>query len=156
MYYFGRLIYTIWVFSLRLVSILVLIYLNDHISLLVLLRLYILRGSIVGFNDVYINKVKSKCVSILFYGVDVLCLHGHELAKMSVVWNTGFRWVLGVRRNDRMKNHLKNCGIMSFVYLLELRFLLFLFNLKCESTQLLSRQSSVFFNSDIFKSLLSK
>ena len=116
----------------------------------------ILRGRIAGFNDLYINIVKSKCMQILFYGVDVLCLQGQELAKMSVVWNTAFRWVLGVRRNDRMRNHLKNCGTMSFAYLLDLRFLLFLFSLKGESTQLLSRLSCVFFNSDIFKSLLSK
>ena len=52
-----------------------------------------LRGRIAGFNDVYINIVKSTCMPILFYGVDVLCLHGQELAKMSVVWNTVFRWV---------------------------------------------------------------
>ena len=63
---------------------------------------------------------------------------------------------LGLRRNDRMRNHLKNCGTISFAYLLDFRFLLFLFSLKGESTQLLSRLSCVFFNSDIFKSLLSK
>ena len=51
----------------------------------------ILRGRIAGLNDVYINIVKSKCMPILFYGVDVLCLHGQELAKMNVVWNTAFR-----------------------------------------------------------------
>ena len=45
----------------------------------------ILRGRIAGFNDAYINIVKSKCMPILFYGVDVLCLHGQELAKMNVV-----------------------------------------------------------------------
>ena len=116
----------------------------------------ILRGRIAGFIDVYINLVKSKYMPILFYGVDVLCLYGQKLAKMSVVWNTAFRWVLGVRRNDRMRNHLKNCGTMSFAYLLDLRFLLFLFSLKGESTQLLSRLPCVSFNSDIFKSLLNK
>ena len=92
----------------------------------------------------------------MFYGVDVLCLHGQELAKMSVVWNAVFRWVVGVRRNDRMRNHLKNCGTMSFAYLLDLRFLLFLFSLKGDSAQLLSRLSCVFFNSSVFKSLLNK
>ena len=95
-------------------------------------------------------------MSILFHGVDVLYLLGQELAKMSVMWNTAFRWELGVRRNDRIRNYLKNCGTMSFAYLLDHRFLLFLFSLKGESTQLLSRLSCVFFNSDIFKSLLSK
>ena len=35
----------------------------------------ILRGRIAGFNDVYIDTglVKSKCMPILFYGVDGLC-----------------------------------------------------------------------------------
>ena len=78
----------------------------------------ILRGSIAGFGNVYLNIVKSKCMPILFHGVDVLYLHGQELAKMSVVWNMAFRWVLGVRRNDEMRNHLKNCRTMSFAYLL--------------------------------------
>ena len=92
----------------------------------------------------------------LFYGVNILCLHGQELAKMNVVWNTAFCWVLEVRKNDGMRNHLKNCGTMSFAYLLDLRVLLFLFSLKGGSTQILSRLQCVFFNSDLFKSLLSK
>ena len=36
----------------------------------------ILRGRIAGFNDVYINIVKSKCMPIFCYGVDLLCLRG--------------------------------------------------------------------------------
>ena len=56
----------------------------------------ILRGRTAGFNDVYINIVKSKCMPILFYGVDDLCLHSQKLDKMSVVWNATFCWVLGV------------------------------------------------------------
>ena len=51
----------------------------------------ILRGRIAGFNYAYINIDKFKCMPILFYDVDVLCLYGQEIAKMSVVWNTTFR-----------------------------------------------------------------
>ena len=41
----------------------------------------------------------------------------------------------GIRKKGRMRNHLKTYGTTSFAYLLDLRFLLFLFRLKGGSTQ---------------------
>ena len=87
----------------------------------------ILRGHIAGLNDEYVNIAKSKFKLILFIRVDVLCLHGQNLAKIILTWNPTFPWVLGLRRHDMMRNYSRNYGTMSLEFLLYLRFYFIIF-----------------------------
>ena len=68
---------------------------------------------------------------MLFYGVDCLRVDANTTEKLSIIWNTAFRWVLGVRRSEHMRNKLRLCGAMAFKFLIDMKFLLFLHNLKC-------------------------
>ena len=70
--------------------------------------------------------------------------------------NTSFRWVLGLRKHDMNQNYLRNCGTISLTFLLDGRFLLFLFSLKGNCKKLLSKLSYVVYNSDVFNGFLSK
>ena len=54
-------------------------------------RLCFVEGAyIIGFENVYVNVLMTKCMPMLFYGID--CLHGdcNALYKLSGVWNTAF------------------------------------------------------------------
>ena len=48
----------------------------------------LLRGRIISFENVYVNVMVTKCMPILFYGIDCLHLDCNSLNRLSVVWNT--------------------------------------------------------------------
>ena len=66
----------------------------------------VLRGRVFVAEDVYIKVIKTKCMSLLFYGVDCLRVDAHATEKLSIIWNTAFRWVLSVRRSENLRNKL--------------------------------------------------
>ena len=70
------------------------------------------------------------------YSVDYLRLYAYAMERLSIIWNTVFRWVVGVRRFEHniMRNKLKQYGTISFKFLIDMKFLLFLHNLKCCNT----------------------
>jgi hypothetical protein len=116
----------------------------------------VLRGRVLHNDDIYVNVINSKCMPILFYGLDVLYMNERDKSRMSVVWNTAFRWILGLSRSVSMRGYLRDCGTMSFNFLLDKRFLLFLCSLKDNCTALLSRLLTVIHCSKVFTSILSK
>ena len=46
-----------------------------------------------GAEDVYIDVIKTKCMPLLFNGVNCLRVDAHAMKKLSIIWNTVFRWV---------------------------------------------------------------
>jgi hypothetical protein len=48
------------------------------------------RRQVAGADEVYVHVVKTKCMPILFYGIECLCV-ASGIARLSVVWNTAFR-----------------------------------------------------------------
>ena len=61
------------------------------------------------------------------------------MRKLSVVWNTAFRWIFGINRNVHMRQYLKHCGTVLFAFLVDMRFLMFMFKLQEHYTELLNR-----------------
>ena len=61
------------------------------------------------------------------------------MRKLSVVWNTAFRWICGINRYVHMRQYLKHCGTVSFAFLVDMRFLMFMFKLHEHLTELLNR-----------------
>jgi Reverse transcriptase (RNA-dependent DNA polymerase) len=116
----------------------------------------VLRGRVAGAEDIYVNVIKTKCLPLLFYGIDCLRLDGRAVTKLSVVWNTAFRWVLGVNRFMSMRTHLRRCGTMSFAFLIDLKLLVFIAKLRAHSTKLLSRLLTWYSTGVEFKGLLHK
>ena len=55
----------------------------------------ILRERIIGFENVYINVMVTKCMLILFYEIDCLHLDCNALKRLSVVWNMAYRCSVG-------------------------------------------------------------
>ena len=96
----------------------------------------LLRGREFSAEYVYIHEIKTKCMPLLFYGVDCLRVDAYAMEKLSrpIIWNTAFRWVLSFRRFEHMHNKLRQCGTISFKFLINMKFLLFVHNLKCCNT----------------------
>ena len=46
-----------------------------------------------GFENVYVHVLLTKCMPILFYDIDCLYVDRAFMHKLSVVWNTTFRWI---------------------------------------------------------------
>ena len=61
-----------------------------------------------------------KFMLLLFYDVDCLLVDVYAVEKLSIIWKTAFRWVLGVHRSEHMHNKLKQCGTMSFKFLIDI------------------------------------
>ena len=76
---------------------------------------------------------------MLFYSIDSLKLESRYVRKLSVTWNTAFRWIFGINRYVHISQYLKHCGTMSFAFLVDMRFLMFIFKLQEHSTELLNR-----------------
>ena len=99
----------------------------------------VLRGRVMGEENVYVHVIKTKCMPLLFYGIDCLKLDSACMQKLTVVYNTAFRWVLGVSKREYMRVYLRKCGTMSFKYLVDLRFLLFVYKMSTNCTKLLGK-----------------
>lgn len=89
----------------------------------------VLRGCVARAEKVYVNVVKTKCLPILFYRIDCLRLDRRLVSKLNVVC-TAFRWILGVSRYVLIRTYLRQSGTISFAFLIDLRFLLFMYRLK--------------------------
>ena len=63
------------------------------------------------------------------YGVDCLKLESRDVRKLSFVWNIAFRWIFGINWYVHMRQYLKHYGTMSFAFLVDMRFLMFIFKL---------------------------
>ena len=61
------------------------------------------------------------------------------MRKLSVVWNTAFRWIFDINRYVHMRQYLKYCGTMSFAFLVDVRFLMFMFKFQEHLTELINR-----------------
>ena len=90
----------------------------------------------MGEENAYVHAVKTKCVPLLFYGIDCLRLDSVCMQKLTVVWNATFRWVFGVFERQPMRVYLKQCGTTSFKFLVDLRFLLFVYKMSTNCTKL--------------------
>jgi hypothetical protein len=99
----------------------------------------VLRGRVNDANDVYLHVIKTKCLPLLVYGIDCLRVDNRQVRKLAVVWNTAFRWVLGINRFESMRNILRQNGTMSFQFLIDLKFLLFIKKLQSNSNILVSK-----------------
>lgn len=114
----------------------------------------VLRGRVSGFEDVYLNVILTKCMPILFYGIDCLCVDSRSMNSLSVIWNTAFRWILGITRYEHMRKHLQKCNTMSFRYLINQRLLVFVSSLSLSSNYLLSKLVCWYRNNEELKCIL--
>jgi hypothetical protein len=85
----------------------------------------VLREKLHGFEDVYVHLLLTKCMPILFYGVDALIFSGKNLQLVTKAWNMAFRWIFGLRKFDSTRLLLKSCKTMSAKFLIHMRWLLF-------------------------------
>jgi hypothetical protein len=99
----------------------------------------VLRDRVIGGEDVYVHVIKTKCMPLLFYGIDCLRLDSISLQKLTVIWNTAFRWALGIYNRQPMRNFLRKCGTMSFQFIVDLRFLIFIHRLSSNCTKLMDK-----------------
>ena len=51
----------------------------------------VLRGRVIGEENVYVHVIKTKCMPLLFYGIDCLRLDSVCMQKLTFFWNTAFR-----------------------------------------------------------------
>ena len=59
----------------------------------------VLRDKMVGFEDLYVSVVPTKCLPILLYGICSLHLSSMSLSSLSFMWNTALRWIFGYGKN---------------------------------------------------------
>ena len=74
----------------------------------------VLRGRVMGEENVYVHVVKTKCMPLLFYGIVCLRLDSIGMQKLKIFWNTAFRWVLSVSKPQPKRIYLKQCGTRLF------------------------------------------
>jgi hypothetical protein len=85
----------------------------------------VLKDKLLGFEDVYVRLLLTKCMPILFYGLDSLCINSKTVQALSKSWNMAFRWIFGMRKFDSTRLVLLSCNTMSVKYLIHKNWLLF-------------------------------
>ena len=67
----------------------------------------------------------SKCLPILFYGLDSMVINSSIVQAVNKAWNKAFRWIFGLRKFDSTRLLLQSYGTISANFLLHKRLLLF-------------------------------
>ena len=107
-----------------------------------------LRKRIIGFENVYINVMVTKCMPILFYEIDCLHLDCYALKRLSVVWNVAYRWIYCIPRHEHMRTYVRNCNTMSFKFLINQKLVCFVCNLNAGKSCLLSKLTAWYITGD--------
>ena len=85
----------------------------------------VLKNKLAGFENVYVRLLVTKCMPILFYGMDSLTLSSNVLQTITKSWNMAFKWIYGLRKYDSTRLLLRSCNTMSAKFLLHQSSLLF-------------------------------
>ena len=85
----------------------------------------VLKDKLFGFERVYVHFLLSKCLPILFYGLDSLVINSSIVQAVFKAWNMAFRWIFDLCKFDSTRLLLQSCGTMSAKFLLHKHLLLF-------------------------------
>ena len=85
----------------------------------------VLKDRLPNFEHIYVRLLLSKCLPILYYGLDSLSIDCKVLQAVTKCWNMAFRWIFGLRKYDSTRLLLKSCNIMSAKFLLHRCWFLF-------------------------------
>ena len=73
----------------------------------------VLKDKLFGIERVYVYVLLSKCLPILFYGLDSMVINSIIVQAVTKAWNMAFRWIFGLRKFDSTRLQLQSCGTMS-------------------------------------------
>jgi hypothetical protein len=85
----------------------------------------VLKDRLPNFEHIYVRLLLSKCLPILYYGLDSLSIDCKVLQAVTKCWNMAFRWIFGLRKYDSTRLLLKSCNTMSAKFLLHRCWFLF-------------------------------
>jgi hypothetical protein len=58
----------------------------------------VLRHKCIGYEDVFAKILVSKCLPILNYGMDCICLDSKSTNVIAKSWNNAFRWLFNLKK----------------------------------------------------------
>ena len=85
----------------------------------------VLKDKLFSFQRVYVHVLLSKCLPILFYGLNSMVINSSIVQAVTKAWKMAFKWIFGLRKFDSTRLLLQSCGTMSAKFLLHKRLLLF-------------------------------
>ena len=85
----------------------------------------LLRQNVTGFEFMYVELTRKKCMPILFYGLGAFDENSCNVVSITHVWNMAFRFIFGLAIYDSTRQVLQARKTISLKFLLEERMLLF-------------------------------
>jgi hypothetical protein len=97
----------------------------------------------------------TKCLPILFYGLDSLPINCNVLQFLTKFWNMAFKWIYGLRKYDSTRLLFQSCNTMSAKFLLHRCWLLFYNSISVSSCPVVHSLWRWFSTQSCFRKLLS-
>jgi hypothetical protein len=99
----------------------------------------VLRYKRSGNEQIFATILISKCLPILFYGLDCCVLSAGVISTITKVWNMSFKWLFNLRKFDSTRLLFLSCNTMSMKFLLDKGVLFFFSSLNASMNPIIRK-----------------
>jgi Reverse transcriptase (RNA-dependent DNA polymerase) len=97
----------------------------------------VLRYKVAGYETVFAEILKMKCLPILFYGLECYMLDSQSMKSITQAWNMSFKWLFNYRKYDSTRLLFLSNNTMSLSFLLDQKMLCFYNSLEHSNNKLI-------------------